>query len=70
MKRKKQDHEILGFVVKAGPMTSLGSAGATFITPGHPLWDEAQSYRSEHGIGRSYREQNPSDQSDMPPHEA
>lgn len=57
MSREKPEHIVLGFSVKAGKMSSLGSAGATFITPGHPLWEEAQAYRSERGIGRSYREQ-------------
>lgn len=70
MKGKRKKTEGIGFVVKAGRMTSLGSAGATFVTPGSPLWDEAQKYRSEQGIGRPYHEQSPQDKSDQPPREA
>lgn len=65
MSRKKRPG--IGFTVKAGRMTSLGSAGATFVTPGHPLWDEAQRYRSESGIGRPYDEHTPPNESEHPP---
>lgn len=70
-RKKRQEHtSIIGFTVKAGRMTSLGSAGAIFVNPGTPLWEEAQHYRSESGIGRPYDEYTPPNQSGHPPREA
>lgn len=68
-RKKREPTSIIGFAVKAGRMTSLGSAGATFVTPGSPLWDEAQRYRSESGIGRPYDEYESQNEFVQPPTE-
>lgn len=47
MTKKRNRSENIGFVVESGPMSSLGSGGATFI--GHGSTRDVSAYRSEPG---------------------